>query len=368
MTWKRVFSLLAVFGGLMMISPAKAATVDICGEKLQAPSGVSKKITALCGFNQPEDFDLTPDGRHILVGDLGMTVTPQGMQPSASAVEMSVIDTVTDRVSKLERVWDKGPNWGDPSCPARDPKGRFYVLGMKISTRAPGVTQLMIINNLGGDHVEFYQLQEKNGTLKAAWRGCVQAPRDGTVDAVAALPDGGFVASVICNNPNFASCMEAAKRGENTGWMIAWTPKGGMRRLPNSDAQLNNGLEVTRDGQHIVMIATGTREVKVYSLAEQKFVRSIAMPFAPDNGRLTSDGALLVGGTDGGHLCLGKRAAGCTNPSWVMTVKPEDGRKELLFYADNGLLSGTTGGILVGNSLYITSLSDPFILKVRVDR
>ena len=363
---KRLFAGLMLVLSLLLASPrARAATIHACGEARSAPETLAGRITVICGLNLPEDFDVTPDGRHILVGDLGMQITSTGIAPSNKPAEISVIDTATDRVGKLVRIWDGGPNWGDGKCHARDPKGPFYVLGMNVSSRAPGVVQLVIVNNVQGDHIEFFQLIETGGRLTAAWRGCVDAPPDGGLDAVAPLPGGGVVASILCGK-EFAvldACIAAAKRGHTTGWLFAWTPREGARRLPNSEAALNNGLEVSRDGEEIYAVATGSKQLKVYSLRQERFVQSFDLPFAPDNAKMGPDGSVIVGGVTSAKLCLGK--PGCTNGAWVMAVDPRAGRKKLLFQADDGLLAGTTGGLMVRGNLYVSSLTDPFILKIQ---
>lgn len=362
--------LLCVFvGALLLATPANAEVQSLCGEAHEISDALDGRVSAICGLNQPEDFAITPDGRHIIVGDLGMAMTPQGLRPSDKPVEMTIIDTATDRVGRLPRVWDKGPVWGDASCKARDPAGPFFALGMHVSTRSPGTMQLLVVNTIGGAHVDFFELKAGGKGMVAAWRGCVDAADQGMLDAVAALPDGGFVASILCRpGIDLDACIAESKRRENTGWLVRWTPKQGLHKLANSEALLNNGLEVSQDGQEIYSVVTGAKQLKVYSLAAGRYVHTVDLGFAADNARMANDGTVIVGGVGTPRMCLGKREQGCVNESLVMAIDPRTGRRELLFYADEGLLSGTTGGIRVGDYLYVSSLSDPYLLKVRLGR
>jgi hypothetical protein len=352
--------------GLAPVAAAHAAPVEACGEKVTAPDELAGRLKAICGFNLHEDFDMTPDGRDIVVGDLGMEATPQGVRRISGPHDMSVIDTATDQVSKLDRVVDGAPGWGDPACRRPDPNGPYFVIGVTITSRAPGVMQLTVNSHSDGDRIEFYQLIRKAGGLTAAWRGCVDAPKDGVVDSVTPLPDGGFVASIIygVSSGGLEPAIAASERGENTGWLIKWEPKGGVRRLPNSDARLNNGVAASDDGGRIYMAATGTRQLKVYSLRDEKFVSSVDLAFAPDNVKKGPDGSVIVSGTSGGRVCLGKSEAECTNGAWALAWNPRTDRRDLLFHAGDGLLSGTTAALVIGDAVYVTSFSDPYILKV----
>jgi hypothetical protein len=365
MARKIVVVFFLLFSSILLPSGAKADAFYACGHSISVPESLMGRVTAICGVNQPEDFDVTPDGRHIIVGDLGMELSPQGNHFTQKAAEMSVIDTATGKLSQLRRTEAGKADWGDRDCRKRDPKGAFFVIGMNIAMRSPGVVQLATINSVGGDHIDLFELKEQAGELTAAWRGCIEAPSDGTVDAVAALPDGGFVASIICGGEVKAlpTCFSAGKAKHATGWLFIWTPKNGAVRLPNSEASQNNGLQVSDDGQEVYAVASGTRQLKVYSLAEHRYTKSIDLPFTPDNAKRGPDGSITVGGTTNGIVCLGK--AGCTNTTWAMAVQPRSGRRELLLYADDGLLSGTTGGVVTDHDLYLSSMTDPFILKVR---
>lgn len=351
-----------------LFTPARAATLDACGKRLPLPDALAGTVSAICGLNQPEDFAVTPDGRNIVVGDLGMTMDAKGIHPPTGPVEMAQVDTVTGRVRRLGRIWDNGADWGDPACHARDRSGPFFVLGMDISYRRPGIVQLLLVNTIGGPHVEFYQLIQKDVGLAAAWRGCVETPGAGSIDAVAALPGGGFVASVLCapEYVDLAACIGASKRGEETGWLLSWHRGQPVLKLPHSDAQLNNGLAVSPGGDQIYTVVSGQDSLKVYSLAAGRFVRTIDLAFSGDNARAGPPGWVIVGGTSSGNFCLGRVASGCTNSSWVMAVETSTGRRELLFHALEGLLSGTTGGIVVRGRLYVSSLSDPFLLRVQL--
>jgi hypothetical protein len=368
---KRFFGcLLLAFAGLSPAVAAHAAPLEACGQRLTAPDALAGRIKLICGLDLHEDFDMTPDGRHIVVGDLGMQMTPHGLQRLPGPRDLSVIDTASDGVSRLAQVDDGAPGWGDPACRKPDPSGPYFVIGVTVTARAPGVTQLTFNSHSDHDRIELYQLIETAGRLTAAWRGCVDAPKDGVVDAVTPLPGGGLIGSIIYGaaSGGLEQSIAASDRGENTGWLIEWEPKTGLRRLPNSEARLNNGVVVSDDGAQLYMAATGTRQLKVYSLHDEKFVNAIDLPFAPDNVKKGPDGSVIVSGTSGGKVCLGKTEAECANGAWALAWTPRTDRRDVVFQAGDGLLSGTTAALMIGDALYVTSFSDSFVVKVEPRR
>src|ERR1700738_2948666 len=63
------------------------------------------------GFNGPEDMQLTPDGKHIVVSEFPLDwAHPQG--PS-----LVLVDLPDDRVHPLSVKMQPESGWGDPACP-----------------------------------------------------------------------------------------------------------------------------------------------------------------------------------------------------------------------------------------------------------
>ena len=79
------------------------------------------------------------------------------------------------------------------------------------------------------------------------WIGCVVAPEGTTLNSVAPLPHGGFVAT----NPYNRSIPDARNRagkGEAAGEVREWEPGKGWTIVPGSESAGPNGIEVSPDG------------------------------------------------------------------------------------------------------------------------
>src|SRR5262245_53710183 len=84
----------------------------------------------LCGFQNPEDLALLPDGRYVIVSEYG----DNGMRPG----RISLLDLRSGRHESLFAGGEgAGPGpWGDPDCEA--PSSAFSPHGIHLSKRADG--------------------------------------------------------------------------------------------------------------------------------------------------------------------------------------------------------------------------------------
>ena len=70
--------------------------------------GVHGPVEAICGTRSPEDLELTPDGKHVLISQF----VSRG--PGAGIVSF---DPVTKMFSPVEITVQAIKGWGDPACP-----------------------------------------------------------------------------------------------------------------------------------------------------------------------------------------------------------------------------------------------------------
>ncbi len=116
------------------------------------------------GFNGPEDMQLTPDGRHIVVSELPLDwAHPQG--PS-----LVLVDLPDDRVHPLSVKMQPEAGWGDPACPVPT---ALSTHGLFVSQRPDGHVQIIVVNHTGRESIEFIELVNGASGFGAIWRGCV---------------------------------------------------------------------------------------------------------------------------------------------------------------------------------------------------
>ncbi len=336
---------------------AQAASLQACGRTMDVPAAYGGRITAICGLHAPEDFDAMPDGKHIIISDMRITpTTPSGLH---------VLDVATNQLLPLARPRDKGPDWGDPACIDAGEAAPYAPHGINIFTRPDGAVALLVVTHSQGERIEFYQLKQQAHQIVAAYRGCVATDGKGLLNAVAPLPGGGFAASVsfLYADMQKPNGFRTIVSGIDTGYMLTWDPRTGLRRLPNSEAPFNNGVQTSKDGKLIYFAAWSGNMIDVYDRTQGKIVRRIKLDFSPDNLRIGPNHTIVAAGIGNVTACLDNPAS-CVNKTFVSAWDPATDRVTPLFYAPEGLLRGTTAGLPVGKYLYVTSIFDPLVLKI----
>ncbi len=83
-------------------------------------------------------------------------------------------------------------DWGDPACPGL--VGDMLVPhGISLAKRSGGAMELYVVNHGGRQSMEMFELKPEAGSWSLVWHGCVPATQE--YNDVAALPDGGFIAT-----------------------------------------------------------------------------------------------------------------------------------------------------------------------------
>ena len=149
------------------------------------PTDISPSI--IRGFNGPEDMQLTPDGKHVVVSELTLDwAHPQG--PS-----LVLVDLPDDRVHPLSVKMRPEAGWGDPACPA---PAAFSTHGLFVSQRPDGHVQIIAVNHTGRESIEFIELVNGASGYGAIWRGCV-AFEGGSFNDLVAYGSNGVIATVM---------------------------------------------------------------------------------------------------------------------------------------------------------------------------
>jgi hypothetical protein len=325
---------------------------------------MNKPHTFIDGFIGPEDIVLTPDGTHLLVSEL----PPDFNNPIAPA--LMLVDLADDGVAPLSIRMHPEAGWGDQH---RDAPPRFGTHGLHISKRRDGRTQLLAVNHAGRESVEFFELIRGAESYEAFWHGSVIF-EGGLLNDVVATPEGGFITTVMLDHEltGDRDPMSFMFSGAKTGYLAEWHPERGWKRLPGSEAPLNNGVQLSADGRFVWFAAWTSREIIEYDRHAQRITRIAALPFHADNLTVDSEGTLIATGIDNldywrertaaeGQLCQEELAF------TVAALDPVTFTSTPIFHCNPGLLKGGASvALAAGNSLYIGSYTGERLLKVPI--
>jgi DNA-binding beta-propeller fold protein YncE len=319
----------------------------------QAPlldCGQQGNVEVVCGTRAPEDFEVTPDGNHLVVAKFG-----RGEDQA-----LDLFNLQTQQFSALPMSALKLPGWGDPAC-TESLGSRVGAHGLSLSRRGSGEWQLYVVNHLERESMEMYELLPDGAAWQLVWHGCVFA--DKPYNDVAALADGGFVAT----RPQAIQ-----QEGQNlfdggpSGNVAIWSPGSGEQVLPGSDYAYPNGVLVSADGAFVYISGWTSSTFHRYDLRQQRETGRIELGFMPDNLTWTPRGSILAAGIKGvGGNCPADSGVPCIQSAMVAEVDPQTLQMTLVF--DSGgqaLISGTSVAIEATGSIYIGSFQGNRLIRV----
>ena len=148
--------------------------------------GTHGDIDILCGTRSPEDLELTPDGKSLLVSQF--VNGPNG----AGIAGLMLFDLAKRTFTRITPTAEPRKDWGDPACPG--PIGdALRPHGISLLKRNNGAIQVYVVNHGGRESIEMFELKQAKGTPDLIWHGCVVSTQ--AYNDVAAEPDGGFIAT-----------------------------------------------------------------------------------------------------------------------------------------------------------------------------
>lgn len=314
----------------------------------------------VCGIAPPEDLELTPDGRQLI-----MSITPglAGQQVS----RLRIMDLQSEKVRDLPLQIAPQDGWGEAGCaaPAQAPGAH----GIHLTKRADGRQQLLVVNHSGREAVEFVELVQDAGEWQAYWRGCVEQKEVGRFNDVAATPDGGFVASVMFESPSMAPPLplEQLLDGRDTGYLMRWAPGQPLQKLAGSEAPFPNGVQVSADGRHAWFAAWTAGEIRQFDLQEGRPLARVPVGYMVDNLSWGADGRLLGAGIDdvgAFQRCFASHVEHCPVGFKVSAVDTQSGDNRVLFAAKEGVLAGASVAVEAGGTLYVGSYTGDRLLRL----
>jgi hypothetical protein len=311
-----------------------------------------------CGFTNPEDLAPLDGGRMIVVSEMG------DLLEDGAKGHLSLFDTQRQERRELATsIESAGERWGDPQCP---PPTRLNPHGIDIVQRSDGRILLLVVNHGDREAVEFFEILADDESWTAAWRGCAIPPGAPFLNDVTALPDGGFAATQFWERDS--PMIEVGARllvGADTGWVWAWSPQDGFRRVPGSDAALPNGIASSADGKFLFVDQYFEDRVVRLDRTTGEIDGSFEMR-QPDNVVVAEDGSLWVAGHHqfvGDFSCTDIEGA-CPWQYSVARIDPATMEGEILFTHEGPPMGFATVALPVGDRLYLGSAAGDRIVSM----
>jgi len=326
-------ALFALASGTASAQPAPAQPVPC------VPAG---PIRFVCGQAGPEDLVEVPGSRWLIASAYG----PEG--------GIFLIDTRASSSTKLFPAAGATENHDRKtydSCPGPvqgADRERFRTHGLYLKPGRDSRHTLYVVYHGARESIEVFELDARTQP-SLTWIGCAIAPEPIGLNSVAALPDGGFVATNFDPRPapgekRAGPFTTALTDGRINGELWEWRTGKGWSKVPGSESAGANGVELSPDGRWYYVAQWGNRSFYRLSRGQAKVDRQeIPLGFRVDNVRWAPDGTLLVAGQGENTSVIGK-----VDPR-TMTYR------EIISYPTSPAISAATVAVQVGNELWAGS-------------
>jgi sugar lactone lactonase YvrE len=319
----------------LVLMGCDAAQIDSC-----TPSS-----SVFCGIARPEDIEIVPGTRWLLVSELGRSQGPG---------QLVLLDPATDE----RRILTTEPppvaeGVAFPQCGAAPTTLRPR--GFHLSSGPESSFRLFVI---AGTRVERYRLTATDAEASLTWEGCVEVPATLTANDVAALPGEGFVISHMYDPPRDVWLNAKMVLGLNTGYAAKWLPDTGWTKIPNTGVSFANGIQVDPATSRIYLSSMFTqRIVSVMPDGAEKW-ESTRAPIQTDNLSWSDDGRLIGAGHTGFPVygisaCRDIGEAPCSFPFAVVAFDPKTLAQTTLYQLPTGNTPGASVAVLRNNELFL---------------
>lgn len=329
-------------------------------------------LEAICHFHNPEDMELLPDGKTLLISQMG---NMEGSLPG----NLAAFNTATQAITLLFAPSDINnttelpvANWG-ASCPGI-PGPEFSPHGISLKQRHDGRWQLAVINHGQRESVEMFEVLDADGQWILAWRGCV-IPSDGIyMNDIALMQDGGFVASHMFDRYSpmvfgMPVGIWKSQLGLNTGYVFEWLPAAPatFRILDESNGPFINGILVSAEDKTVFASIYAANEIRRLDRVTGKQSGTVEV-VQVDNMTWDQQGNILAASHSGQKLdqlaCKKNPGKTCGFGYTIVQIDPGTMEAENLFVHGGGAPMGAaTVALQAGKYLYLGSFSGDRIIR-----
>lgn len=332
-------------------------SLAVChGLQADVQSGCEKvaNVQGFCGFPAPEDIDILPGGKQLLLSPIvGMDSTE--LQP------LSLFDVATQQVTPVRYQQEKAnTQWGDTHC-VTPPAAEFSPHGIHISQRSSGQWQLLAVNHLR-ESVEYYEIYPGSAP-SFAWRGCVIMPAKANINDLVGLADGGFLVSHMVDRDSMP-IMEAMSSTKNTGYVWHWDSVKGLSKVPGSDGIVPNGLALSADGRALFISETGAQQIRKIDFVSGQQLGVVKLG-PSDNLSWAADGRLIATRITGAmpEDCFTKPGP-CLTPFQVVAIDPQTMALTVLHEQQGKPMGMASVAVVLGDYIYAGSFKGHQLLRV----
>ena len=330
-------------------------------------------VHVLCGFQNPEDLAAAPGGEWIVVSQFPRLVDGE-ISGAGSLLALRPRDGERRALYPMSdsATASATPGVGSPECSGPPDPARFSPHGIDVADAGGGEARLLVVNHGGREAIEWFRLRVDAEGPSAIWQGCVPLPDDAQANDVAALPDGGLVATDMMPREPGLLTLIRVMLGLETGELLEWSPSAGWKAVPGSAESAPNGVTVSRDGQTLFVASWGgSKLVRIGRDGSGR--RELALPHHPDNLSWDADGRLLITGQTGPLTqvasCERIDSGTCPIPFSVLRVAPDSLELETAYEEDPARLGGAASVALDHDgALWIGTFAGDRILRVAEDR
>lgn len=313
----------------------------------------------ICGLQAPEDIEVSPDGKHLILSQFG------GITGGDSG-SLVLFDPATETTLPLYPRADQTPadeHWGADDCPGA-PGEAISPHGIHLSQRSEGQWQLLVVNHGGREAVEFFEWQDDPYGL--VWKGCAVMPEGAFLNDVVATPDGGFLVTQMFPKDNIIA-MVRSLFGAEKGHVWRWHPHAGTDILPGSLGAFPNGIQISADGETIYLNLYANGLVRKIRRETGENLGEVAVE-SPDNSNWLPDGRLLVAShprdTLIPEICSDVHSGACEARFLLVVIDPQSLETETVFEQKGAPMGAGTVAVEWGEHWYIGSYAGDRMLKI----
>jgi hypothetical protein len=345
-------------------------TLTACDSKLTPVTTceTADDLQPICRFSNPEDIELLPDHRTLLISQMG---NMEGSKPG----NLVSFDTTSQAITPLFPTTvanTAGDNWGTSNCPGL-PDTHFSPHGISLRQRNDGRWQLAVINHGGRETVEMFEVLQDNNTYSLAWRGCVVPPEGTYMNDVALMKDGGMVASHMFDKrlPTLFGISTGIWKSQlhmDTGYALEWQPAHPQtfRVLAESHGPFINGILVSADDSTVFESVYAGNEIRKLDLASGKQLGSIHIQQV-DNMAWDESGGILAASHTGKALdqkaCLDHPGETCGFGFTIVHIDPKSLATKDVLKHEGAPMGAATVAKQAGDAIYLGSFSGNRIVK-----